>query len=411
MDKEARVRRIASALILFATSAAFAQTAPTVDKAKLESLREAGRAFQQALADPNATVGRVADLRLKLEHEASRFQGREASPTEKKIIELYAAAARGYDAARNRFGADRSREHFLADVKQIETELSEADNLYQGGAPIVPAAVPPPAAPIPPPPPRLPKRPPPEETVPVPAPEPAAPEPPIPPPMPPAHSPEPPTHATPPTAPPPKRPATTETPAPPPPPVVQAVPPPPIVTPPLTPPPPPAAVAPPAASPVPPEIPPAPPPPPPAAPPEIAPPPEKMPPPPVPAPIAPVPPSTVEPSPPSAPSEAGPARHGPPIVARGLVETTPGGVRKAANKLRLETNAAAVVDRCSLLGEVTTGEVRQGVYEIAGHNFLYDDAMGLARLKTVEAGGDTLLVRARSKTSVTGDAYLCARPK
>jgi hypothetical protein len=79
--------------------------------------------------------------------------------------------------------------------------------------------------------------------------------------------------------------------------------------------------------------------------------------------------------------------------------------------LHIETNAAAVVDRCSLLGEVTTGEVRQGVYEIAGHNFLYDDSMGLARLKTVEAGGDTLLIRAKTKTSVTGDAYRCAQPK
>jgi hypothetical protein len=84
-------------------------------------------------------------------------------------------------------------------------------------------------------------------------------------------------------------------------------------------------------------------------------------------------------------------------------------VRKAADKLRIETNAGAVVDRCALLGEVATGEVRSGVYEIGGHNFLYDDAMGLARLKVVEVGGDTLLVREKKKRSITGDAYLCKR--
>jgi hypothetical protein len=87
--------------------------------------------------------------------------------------------------------------------------------------------------------------------------------------------------------------------------------------------------------------------------------------------------------------------------------STASGVRKAANKLRVETNAGAVVDRCSLLGEVTTGDVKSGVYEIGGHNFLYEDAMELARLKVVEAGGDTLLVRQRSKKAVTGDAYRC----
>ena len=86
---------------------------------------------------------------------------------------------------------------------------------------------------------------------------------------------------------------------------------------------------------------------------------------------------------------------------------TPNAVRKAANKLRVETNAAAVVDRCSLLGEVATGEVKSGVYEIGGHNFLYEDALELAKLKVVEAGGDTLLVRQRSKKAVTGDAYRC----
>ncbi len=89
--------------------------------------------------------------------------------------------------------------------------------------------------------------------------------------------------------------------------------------------------------------------------------------------------------------------------------TTPNGVRKAANKLRVETDAATVVDRCSLLGEVATGEVKSGVYEIGGHNFLYEDAMELARLKVVEAGGDTLLVRQRSKKAVTGDAYSCKK--
>ena len=96
-------------------------------------------------------------------------------------------------------------------------------------------------------------------------------------------------------------------------------------------------------------------------------------------------------------------------MSRGELPATPNDVRKAANKLRVETNAAAVVDRCTLLGEVTTGDVRSGVYEIGGHNFLYEDALGLARLKVAESGGDTLLVRNRSKTSVTGDAYHCGK--
>ena len=86
-------------------------------------------------------------------------------------------------------------------------------------------------------------------------------------------------------------------------------------------------------------------------------------------------------------------------------------MRKAADKVRIEKNAGAVVDRCALLGEVRTGDVRSGVREIGGHNFMYDDANGLARLMTVEAGGDTLLVRDRTKTSVTGDAYRCAPAK
>jgi hypothetical protein len=83
-------------------------------------------------------------------------------------------------------------------------------------------------------------------------------------------------------------------------------------------------------------------------------------------------------------------------------------VRKAADKVRIEKSAGAVVDRCSLLGEVTTGDVRSGVREIGGHNFFYEDALGLARLMTVEAGGDTLLLRDRTKAHVTGDAYRCS---
>lgn len=84
-------------------------------------------------------------------------------------------------------------------------------------------------------------------------------------------------------------------------------------------------------------------------------------------------------------------------------------MRKAADKVRVEKNAGSVVERCSLLGEVATGDVRSGVHEIGGHNFLYDDALGLARLMTVEAGGDTILVREQTKTRVTGDAYRCSQ--
>jgi len=442
----------AAALLL-----AQAPAASPVDRAKLETLHEAGKAFQQALADPNATIESVADLRQKLEHETGRFAGRESGPEEKRIVDLYASAARAYQDARNRFGADRSREHYLADMKQIQTELVEADNLYQGGAPILPAVAPP----LPPPPPPARPKTPPAKTVPVP-PSDLAPPPPAPPPMPPAHSPEPPTHATPPTkrppppvspppptvntappetappaeprttpsapptAAPPTAPPTTAppptTPSAPAAPPVAPVPPAPEVQPPsvTNPPPPPAAAsevspAPPAAPPPAPQTPPAPasvppsgnPPPPPA---NVPPPPAAL----APAPAPPPPAVVPTPAPPAAevppPEPTGP-RHGPPIVSRGPVPTTPSGVRKAADKLRIETNTAAVVDRCALLGEVTTGDVRQGVYEIGGHNFLYEDALGLARLKTVEAGGDTFLVRARTKRSITGDAYRCSQPK
>jgi len=135
----------------------------------------------------------------------------------------------------------------------------------------------------------------------------------------------------------------------------------------------------------------------------------------VPPPPASVAPTTTNPAPPpvpSAPASAEPpsgSHRPPPIVSHGEVPATPNALRKAANKLRIETNAAAVVDRCALLGEVTTGDVRSGVYEIGGRNFLYDDALGYARLKVAEVGGDTLLVRNRTKTSVTGDAYRCGK--
>jgi hypothetical protein len=436
---------------LVAASTALAQ-APPADRALLETLHEAGQAFRRALAEPNTTIAAVDEARQKLEHETSRLAGRGAGTQDQRIVDLYAAAAHGYQEARNRFGADHAREHYLADVRQIETELAEADNLFQGAPPIVSAVAPTPPPPAPP------QKRAPEHTVPVP-PADLAPPAPVPPPMPPAHSPEPPTHATPPTSTPAKRPSQS---APPPSaPVPSATAPP---VPPVEPAPPPAAanVAPPPAAPrtappatpksasapeelprtanAPPNAPPAPiVPPPPSAPSAAAAPPappsvpesHAAPPAPPAAPIvaeAPPPPPTplpesheATPAPPAAPLPAGPVsaepspvpgpsgpRHGPPIVSRAPIPTTPTGVRKAADKVRIEKNAGAVVDRCSLLGEVATGDVRSGVHEIGGHNFLYEDALGLARLMTVEAGGDTLLVRERTRGRVTGDAYLCS---
>ena len=431
-----RSARCIAAIAAFAVvAAAFGQPAG-VDRGKLESLHEAGAAFAKTLADANATVEAVADSRQKLEHEVARFQTN-PSPDEKRIVDLYAAAAQGYQDARNRFLTEKSREHFLADVKQVQAELVEADKLYQSSPAAAPAPAPP-IAPLPVPPPS--QRPP-EETVPV-QPEPTAPPVPVPPPMPPAHSPEPPTHARPPIPPPPAPPPVipvpppTTTAVPPPQPSPQAAPPPPAAAnPPVPVPQPPPMEAPPAPPPpaVVPAAPPALPPPAPVSPPAAAaaptPPVQTEPPPaaappappivvpeppsaaPAPEPVSPpsttaAPPPTPEPAPPvAAPPPA--AHRPPPIVARGELPTTPNDVRKTANKLRVETNAASVVDRCTLLGEVTTGEVRSGVYEIGGHNFLYDDALGLARLKVAEAGGNTLLVRNRTKTSVTGDAYRC----
>jgi len=147
--------KIFSGALLFAAAAALAlgqAVAPApVNRAKLESLHEAGKAFQQALADPNATVEKVTELRQKLAHEAARFDGTETSPAEQRIVSLYAAAARGYEETRNRFLTEKSREHFLADVRQIATELSDAENLFQGAAPAVPVVAPPPPVPAAPP--------------------------------------------------------------------------------------------------------------------------------------------------------------------------------------------------------------------------------------------------------------------
>ncbi|HET7451131.1 MAG TPA: hypothetical protein VFL12_00175, partial [Thermoanaerobaculia bacterium] len=211
-----------------AASAALAQAPAAVNRAKLESLHDAGKAFQRALEDPNASLPQVLDLRQKLEHEAARWQGVEVTPDEKRIISLYGAAAHDYDDARDHFLNDRSRDRFLAAEHLIEAQLTQAETIYQA-APATPAPAAPPVAPPPPPPP--PKKPP-LETVPAPVPRREPPAPPVAPPPPPAKSPEPPTHAPIPIAPPPSR--TSAPPPAPPPPLPAPAPPPPVAPPPAT---------------------------------------------------------------------------------------------------------------------------------------------------------------------------------
>ncbi len=63
---------------------------------------------------------------------------------------------------------------------------------------------------------------------------------------------------------------------------------------------------------------------------------------------------------------------------------------------------------CASLSEIAiSGNSREGVYEVGGRNFFYGDSLGLARLKTVELGGDTFLVKSRSKSGLTGQAFSC----
>ncbi len=414
---------IAFLVSALAIGAAVAQAqAQAVDPVKLGSLHDAGTAFERGLADPGASVEQVADLRQKLEREAAGFGDRPGTAEEKKIAELYAAAARGYASAREQFDRDKGREAFFKDLRRIQAELKEADELFKGTAKLTPVA-PPPPNPIPPASPSPPPAPPSVRERPVPPP-PASP-PPIPSPRVPIPAPSaiPPPPAPPPTtAPPPPEPTT---PAPMPPPPVAAVSPAPPPPPPL--PSPPVIVAPPAEPVSPPPPPPeaaSTPPAPPQSQPQAVAPPVKTPPPPPPPPPVIVEPPVVPVSPPPAP----PIETAPPPAAAPIHEEIPSpapapspraeraersdvslnNFRKAANRVKIDKDAKAV-SACQKIADLTVPNSGSGAYEVAGHNFYYGNADELIRLKTAEAGGDRFVVRARTKTEVSGEAYRCGK--
>ncbi len=378
--------------------------AQTVDQNKFKPLHDAGKAFEKGLDDPSASVEEVRDLRQKLDREAAVSAGAAATAEEKRVVEIYSASARGYQDARDRFDRDKSRAKYFADLHRIQSELKEADELYNGTAKLAPPPPPkaaPPAvvsepsvAPAPPAPARVPPAPP------VQAPPPPAP---VIPPAPPVKTPPPPASVVPPTppvvVPPPPAPV-----APPAPPVVVPPPPAPVAppAPPIVVPPPPAPVTPPsAAESMPAAV---------AAPPPVA---EKT------APPTPEPPATPPPAPatppvapPPAPPPAALPREAPPAPsaepAPPRADVALNSFRKAANRVKIDKDSSAV-SGCSRVAEFTVADSGSGVYEIAGHNFYYGNTQELIRLKTAEAGGDRFVMKAKSKTEISGEAYRCGK--
>ncbi len=114
------------------------------------------------------------------------------------------------------------------------------------------------------------------------------------------------------------------------------------------------------------------------------------------APAAPPAPTKEAPAPP--PAEAAPPR----------ADLALNSFRKAANRVKIDKDAAAV-SGCSRIAEFSVANSGSGVYEIAGHNFYYGNAQELIRLKTAEAGGDRFVVKTKSKTEISGEAYRCGK--
>jgi hypothetical protein len=87
---------------------------------------------------------------------------------------------------------------------------------------------------------------------------------------------------------------------------------------------------------------------------------------------------------------------------------TPNQIRKASNKVRVEKKEDAVAG-CQLITELTIPDTGEGVIELQGRNFYYGDATEHARFRTVEAGGNTFLVKSRGKKELSGAIYRCVR--
>lgn len=116
----------------------------------------------------------------------------------------------------------------------------------------------------------------------------------------------------------------------------------------------------------------------------------------------PTPPSALPPAPPALPRPTAAPR------PRPIVDASPNAIRKAADKVRVEKKEDAVRP-CDLVGEISVaGKSVSGVYEIGGHNYYYGSGLELARFKTVEVGGDTILLKSSTKTELLASAYRCA---
>lgn len=333
------------ALAVLILSISISLDAQEVDREKLKELHQAGKALQEALANPASTPAQARELCRRVDIEAQKVEHGITSKEEKYIYDLYSTASAEYQASLQRFEKHRSQTRLDVDLMPVKEYLRIADDTFNGRPVEVRSAPPPPP--------------------PAPAPNAAPPEP-APPAAPPAHRVEPP-------------PPPTEAVAPPPAPAAEI------------PPAPPATLAP-APSPIHP------------APPEAAP--------PAPEPVAAAPPPPV----PAAPPVAAPAPSFPPLPvsrpqSRSIVGANPTTIRKAADRVRVEKKEDAVRP-CDLVIEVSVpGKSVSGVWEFEGHNFYYGSGLELARFKTVEAGGDTMLVKSSSKTELTALAYRCGEAR
>jgi hypothetical protein len=65
------------------------------------------------------------------------------------------------------------------------------------------------------------------------------------------------------------------------------------------------------------------------------------------------------------------------------------------------------VSGCEKIADITVANSGSGVYEVGGHNFYYGNTDELIRLKTAEGGADRFVIRAKTKTEVSGEAYRC----
>lgn len=82
-------------------------------------------------------------------------------------------------------------------------------------------------------------------------------------------------------------------------------------------------------------------------------------------------------------------------------------IRTTVNRVRIERKKGKVRP-CSLVADVAVpGKTNGGTISIQGHNFFYGSPLELARFETTAAGGDTFLIKTKSKNVLAGEAYRC----